>query len=886
MKWATKMAFVLKEYQKNALATLEAYLEAARVDGPSATFAAVRGSEAGPAYKSVEGMESTPYVCLRLPTGGGKTVLASHAVAIAGRAFLEQEYPVVLWLVPTNTIREQTLDALRKVGHPYRQALDDAFGGQVAVFDISEVERIRPQDLASRVCLVVGTLATLRVNNTEGRKIYAHNENFEPHFAAVPPTAEGLERIEDGPDRGKIKFSFANLLHRYRPLVIMDEAHNARTALTFEVLQRISPACIVEFTATPDTRPISGSNVLFRVSAAELKAEEMIKLPILLTEHANWQEAVHDAVRTRTRLAELADGERPDFLRPIVLFQAESKDREVTVDVLRQHLIVNEKIPADRIAVATGSQRELDGIDLFDLTCRIEHIITVEALKEGWDCSFAYVFCSAANIHSSKDVEQILGRVLRMPYARKRRQDELNRAYAHVSSPAFAQAAEQIKDRLVAMGFEEEEANAYVQPGQLHLPGEGDTSLLVYKPEEPLRLLVREAVDLSVFSPEEREMVRQVEKEPGVYELEVIGAIPETLQEKIVRIVPEDRKIEVTRALQRHRYAQQRAPSPAERGEKFQIPRLCLWVQGELELAEKELFLDAGGWNPLDFPAMLTEAEFAVNESARTFEVDVQGKRVVYGLVNGSHQLDLGHLRTEWTDLDLARWLDRKVHQPDIRQETLLEFLRRTVAHLTETRRIPLDTLVRGQYILVKALLEKIAVCRQRAYERGYQETLFGPRAAVETSYRFAFDYSKDNYPARLPYKGAYKFRKHFYSLPGELEPAGEEFECARAVDGLPEVKQWVRNLALQPAFSFWLPTSTDRFYPDFVAELTDGRILVVEYKGEHIADSADTREKRNLGALWEEKSGGKGLFLMAEKRDSVGRGLFRQLVDKIRRES
>jgi type III restriction enzyme len=545
----------------------------------------------------------------------------------------------------------------------------------------------------------------------------------------------------------------------------MDEAHNARTALTFEVLQRISPACIVEFTATPDTRPGSGSNVLFRVSAAELKAEEMIKLPILLTEHANWQEAVTDAVRTRARLAQLADGERPDFLRPIVLFQAESRDREVTVEVLRQHLIENEKIPADRIAVATGSQRELDGIDLFDPECRVEHIITVEALKEGWDCSFAYVFCSAANIQFSKDVEQILGRVLRMPYAKKRRQDELNRAYAHVSSPAFAQAAEQLKDRLVAMGFEEEEANAYVQPGQLRLPGEDETPLLIYKPEEPLRLFVREAVDLSVFSPEEREKVRQVEKEPGVYELEVVGAIPETLQEKIVRIVPEDRKIEVTRALQRHRYAQQRAPSPAERGEKFQVPRLCLWVQGELEVAEKELFLDAGGWNLLDFPTTLTEAEFAVDESARTFEVDVQGKRVVYGLVNGSHQLDLGHLR-------------------------------------------------------------------------------------------------------------------------GELESTGEEFECARVIDSLPEVKHWVRNISKQPAFSFWLPTSTDRFYPDFVAEFTDGRILVVEYKGEYIVDAADAREKRNLGALWEEKSGGKGLFLMAEKRDGAGRDLFRQLADKIRRES
>jgi type III restriction enzyme len=218
--------------------------------------------------------------------------------------------------------------------------------------------------------------------------------------------------------------------------------------------------------------------------------------------------------------------------------------------------------------------------------------------------------------------------------------------------------------------------------------------------------------------------------------------------------------------------------------------------------------------------------------------------------------------------------------------ELLQEFLRRTVAHLTETRKIGLDTLVRGKFVLAKTLREKIAACRQQAYEHRYQETLFGPRAAVETSYRFTFDFPKDQYPARWPYKGSYKFGKSYYPFVGELESTGEEFECARLIDGLQDVKHWVRNLAIQSTFSFWLPTSTDRFYPDFVVELTDGRILVVEYKGEHIADSADTREKRNLGALWEEKSGGKGLFLMAEKRDGAGRDLFRQLSEKVRRES
>ncbi|MCV5991397.1 hypothetical protein OFO94_35590, partial [Escherichia coli] len=80
-----------------------------------------------------------------------------------------------------------------------------------------------------------------------------------------------------------------------------------------------------------------------------------------------------------------------------------NKKGEVTVEVLKDHLINQLGIDEDKIAVATGSQRELDGSNLFDQNCLIEYIITIEALKEGWDCSFAYVFCSVKQVSSSKD---------------------------------------------------------------------------------------------------------------------------------------------------------------------------------------------------------------------------------------------------------------------------------------------------------------------------------------------------------------------------------------------------------------------------------------------------------------------------------------------------
>lgn len=173
-------------------------------------------------------------------------------------------------------------------------------------------------------------------------------------------------------------------------MVIMDEAHNARTSLTFEALKRVFPSCIVELTATPDTSRRTGSNVLHHVSAVELKAEDMIKLPIVLTVHLEgWERAVGDALRTRKRLLELAAGES-EFVRPILLIQAENKDKPANVEAVKKYLIENEHVQEGQIASATGEQRGLDKINLFDRACPIDIVITVQALKEGWDCSFAY----------------------------------------------------------------------------------------------------------------------------------------------------------------------------------------------------------------------------------------------------------------------------------------------------------------------------------------------------------------------------------------------------------------------------------------------------------------------------------------------------------------
>src|SRR3546814_8510005 len=125
--------------------------------------------------------------------------------------------------------------------------------------------------------------------------------------------------------------------------MVVDEAHNALTGLSREMQARVNPSAIVEFTATPRF----DSNILHSVTAQELKQEEMIKLPIILSENDSWQNAVNGAVAARASLAETAEADR-GYIRPIVLFQAQQRDQEVTVEVLKKHLIETENIPAER----------------------------------------------------------------------------------------------------------------------------------------------------------------------------------------------------------------------------------------------------------------------------------------------------------------------------------------------------------------------------------------------------------------------------------------------------------------------------------------------------------------------------------------------------------
>jgi type III restriction enzyme len=186
---------------------------------------------------------------------------------------------------------------------------------------------------------------------------------------------------------------------------------------------------------------------------------------------------------------------------------------------------------------------------------------------------------------------------------------------------------------------------------------------------------------------------------------------------------------------------------------------------------------------------------------------------------------------------------------------------------LLESRNLTIEQLAEQKFRLRTALADKINSHRRSQALTAYNRMLFSPDVQWEVSPELCFDYT-DRYPANWYYEGSYKFRKHFYPLVGELKSEGEEFDCAVLLDEMPGVQWWVRNVERRPDSSFWLQTSTDKFYPDFVALLTDRRILVVEYKGEDRWSNDDSKEKRTVGDLWADRSKGKCLFVMPKGPD------------------
>lgn len=867
----------LKNYQLNTLDVLKKYLEAcsALKDADTAFYQVTKDIyDQGLPYQNIKELPGLPYVCLRIPTGGGKTLVACHSVGIAARSYLQTEQAVVLWLVPSTTILEQTLAALKNPRHPYYQALRTSIG-KFAVYSIGEALYLSRPVLQGETVIIVSTIQAFRVEDPEGRKVYEAAGQLKPLFENVPD--EALKDIERD-SSGEVIPSLANVLRMRKPVVIVDEAHNARTSLSFETLARLSPSCIVEFTATPDVET-NPSNVLYTVSAAELKAENMIKLPVLLETKPDWKTLLADAISTRVKLEEIARQERVEtreYIRPILLIQAEANrtgQERITWDVIERTLLEDHRIPAQHIAVETGNRRDLEGINVLDESCDIRYIITVQALKEGWDCPFAYGLCSVAELRSSTAVEQIIGRVLRLPGAKRKKHNDLNMAYAFSSSNSFGAVASALADAMVQNGFERQEAKDLIKErnsyNQLELGFVPTPSA-----HPPMQVTITEEPNFELLSVE---TISKITYDHDTGTLAMKELLDEEEKQELKKAVT---GVETQKALDRwFENAQQyilkmeAAKSPAERGEVLSVPVLAVRQGSIFEPFEETHFLEIP-WELSKCEVTLDQEMFPERENAGQFgEITVTDTgRVQTNFITAlQEQMTLFVADHGWELPELVLWLDQKIPHPDIDSEDAHIFLTNILLYLTEKRGFSFDRLIKEKYRLRNAIARRIEQLRQEQRKKGWQQVLFSDEAMpAVVSPEMVFSYNPDpySYPCKTRYQGRYQFQKHYYPVVGELKAEGEEFECAQFLDMLPEVNYWVRNLERQPEHSFWLQTSTDKFYPDFVGILNDGRYLVVEYKGAYIYDNEDSKEKRRLGELWEAKSDGKCLFVMPTGRN------------------
>ena len=412
--------------------------------------------------------EPAPHICLKIPTGGGKTLLG-----VAALERIKQDTGFVLWIVPTRAIYEQTLKAFRTREHPYRQMLERISGGKVKL--LQKDDRFTKQDVASRLCIMMLMLPSAnRQTGKDFLKIFRDSGGYTSFFPEQDDMAANRELSEHLPDLEKnssgawVKQSLINVLKLIRPTVILDEAHKAygpndkNNKEFVKSVNRLNPRFVLELSATPK---IGISNILVNISGTELQAEEMIKLPIEVHSFTNsdWK---HTLAETQKRVEQLEEEARQlqarenRYVRPIALVRVQRTGREqrgqgnIHSEDVREYLIRNLSVPEAWIRVQSSENKELGREDLLSEHSPVRWILTKDALKEGWDCSFAYVLALLDNTTATTAMTQMVGRIMRQPYARRIETSKaLNQCYIYCYNKDVGKAVEGVKAGLENEGL-------------------------------------------------------------------------------------------------------------------------------------------------------------------------------------------------------------------------------------------------------------------------------------------------------------------------------------------------------------------------------------------------------------------------------------------------
>ena len=851
----------LKSYQKKVIADLTRYLELLNeTKSDAAAFRLFWQEKSAPAlgrYQNV--IPGVPNLCFKVPTGGGKTFIACNAVRPIFDALPATKTKAVVWLVPSDAILTQTAKALKDTSHPYRQKIDVDFGGRVEVYTKQELlngQNFNPTAVTEQLSVMVLSYDSFRGRGKEVLKAYQENSNLAEFAKVLGKPDSPIEKADET--------ALFQIINQLNPLVIVDESHHARSELSLEMLENFNPCFVLDLTATPKKE----SNIISYVDAVQLKNEHMVKLPVIVYNRDSQSEVLIDAIDLRNKLEEIADAEYArtgKYIRPIALFQAQPKGKEdaTTFEKLRDKL-VDAGIPAEQIAIRTADVNELKNTDLMSPSCPIRYIITVNALKEGWDCSFAYILATLANRTSKVDVEQIVGRVLRLPYARKHARPLLNMAYVMTCSADFRETVESVVKGLNRAGFSEKDYRI------------GEDA-----PEEPVAPPVQQTVEdiPSQNLSDDQE--------------EFLGFDTQALRERFqAQVQNPDATATASTAIS------QMMDEAEQRGAAF---------DEEIRQAEEAGIPLTGGNDMRKFYEMQPEYADVLDLRLPIFMEDIGASLLFdhdhqpvtkesladgFTLADKDTQITFSPSQNNVTmlDLDSNKGLPRYIplseksvqaytlliqsYPPDKKKEMcrdllyaqlnrmdsvgasdLKRYIERIVAPMSS------DDLARMEsnpFLYADAIKSKINGMIDDYREKQFIAKIESGEIIVEPQYRFPKSISPTS--TMLP------INKSLYEQESDVN--NFEHRVISEIASLPNVRWWHRVIDSNKA-SFVLNGFINH-YPDFIVATTSGKIVLVETKGDD-RDNSDSRIKLQLGRKWADVAGAKYRYYMVFDENDTG---------------
>ena len=863
----------LKDYQQRVIDNLDDYLAQLVVNAsPGSAFKAYWDA------KGVTGMEvyknnvpGIPHVCAKVPTAGGKTFIAVNAIKVIFDALAvhnPNRSKLVVWLVPSLSILEQTVRHLDNAEHPYRRRLNQLFSNRVAVFEKRDLlmgAGFSADTVSEQLSIIVMSFGSLKAKNKEDRKIFQDNA----YLASFAANEVDENELLPGYDATAL----INVIRGLEPIVIVDESHNAETELSVEMLVNLNPHFIFDLTATPR----NNSNIISYVDAMALKKQHMVKLPVIVSNQPSRNEAIESAIILRKRLEDIAIKEEAaggKYIRPIVLFQAQPKTGEdkTTFEKTKEQLI-NASIPEAEIKIKTADINELKGLDLMSRECPVRYIITVNALKEGWDCPFAYILASLADKSSAVDVEQILGRILRMPHVQQHGHELLNTSYVFTASALFSATLQNIVKGLNRAGFSDKDYRVATQTviestqtpetDDLFITHTYDHSSIDLSNSSIDNQAAYEIADL-VLNPNVINAVvnndsdtREDNRTPSEIAVDALtqqaGIASQAYEEQAREALNVDIPIELEDKMNKHKLK----GNFRDDALALKIPQFFIhiesqgWIEDETtQLFEKDLLLKNFNLGKADatisFEDVETELYRLDLEYVDEGEYKVSSfkakpeERKKYNLIilKGDRDSQLMNLNARLTML-IGNMTP--ISEPEIKN-----YISRMTDSFSDSQIH--DALERDIYY-VRKIKQKINTLSAIHAHKTFIDDLDVDTILMQPSFTLPEIITPSANTQDIP--------KSLYST--EASMGLFEARVINEFANLETIQWWHRNLSRGKGFRI---NGFINHYPDFIDKTNSGKTIIIETKGDD-RDNSDSELKLKLGKLWESKAGAKFKYMM-----------------------